>query len=303
MSGANLHAATKRMWEPSFVVAGAAAQRTSRLRHAVIAQLLAVSLLCAAIAWQPGKTVLAGGGNVDTPGEEFVRVTVPPNAHAGDMLQVAVAGRREREVAIPAGAQPGQVLSFAIPVPAPAEAAPARAAKEREIVDVTRKAYRHEVQKSASAAQPKAAAAPPQAVPPEATPELTIPTLSSAKLLKTPGNAALQDGEDSKLEAKGDDFAPLIGAIKKVMAASSSEDPNAAAESTKALKDAVEGIVAAKIMDAKQKDAAEAAAMKQKESQNVAKKLGRLLGERMAAEDAKVSVLPRVTNHSESKSR
>ena len=298
----------ERMWEPSFVVVGAVAQRTSRLRHAVIAQLLAVSLLCAAIAWQPGETVLAGGGNVDTPGEEFVLVTVPPNAHAGDMLQVAVAGRREREVAIPAGAQPGQTLSFAIPVPAPAvpsttKAAPARAAKEREIVDVTRKAYQHEVQKSASTAQPKAAAAPPQAVPSEATPKLAIPTLSSAKLPKTPGDAALQDGEDSKLEAKGDDFAPLIVAIKKIMAASSSEDPNAAAESTKALKDAVEGIVAAKIMDAKQKDAAEAAAMKQKESQNVAKKLGRLLGERMAAEDAKVSVPPRVINHSESKGR
>jgi hypothetical protein len=113
------------------------AQRTTRLRHAAVVHVLAISLLCAAVAWHRGGwggTVLMGGGGVTrSSGEELVRITVPAHSRPGDMLEVAVPGRREREVPIPPGAKPGQVLEFAIPFRMP---------NESDIVEATRQAYR-----------------------------------------------------------------------------------------------------------------------------------------------------------------
>lgn len=238
------------------------------LRHAVVAQVLAVALLCAAITWQPGRTVLAQGA---TSGEEYVRVTVPPHARGGEMLEVAVAGRREREVAIPKGAQPGQELEFAIP----AGRSPAALPKEQEVVDATRQAYRKAV------ATAKAASAPAPNAKPHAQ------SLQDA----APSDVAAEVGAEAPLatgtNATGDDFGPLIGAIKQIISASSSSDPDAAVKSQKALKDAVNDIVSAKIAAAREKDAAEAAEKKKEDDENIAKKLGRLLGEKQA-EDEKV---------------
>jgi hypothetical protein len=260
-------------------VAGAAAQRTSRLRHAIIAQVLAVLLLGAVVAWQPGRgTVLAGGST--GAGEEFVRVTVPPQSHPGDMLQVAVAGHREREIEVPQGAQPGQTLMFGVPViaPAPAPASAARAPspavpatkaaaahkdQEREVAEATRQAYRAAVGKASTLAE---------AADPAAAPAANSETGASS----------------GETEGGGDDFGPLIAAIKQIIQSASSDDPNAKAQSQNALKAAVNSIVAAKIKAARAKDAAEAAAAKKAEDENVAKKLGRLLGEQKAAEEAKV---------------
>ena len=113
------------------------AQRTTRLRHAAVVHVLAISLLCAAVAWHRGGwggTVLMDGvGVTGSSGEELVRITVPSHSRPGDMLEVAVPGRREREVPIPPGAKPGQVLEFAIPFRMP---------KESDIVEATRQAYR-----------------------------------------------------------------------------------------------------------------------------------------------------------------
>ena len=44
-----------------------------------------------------------------------VLVPVPAVARTGDTLKVAVPGHRSREVQVPAGFKPGQVLSFVIP--------------------------------------------------------------------------------------------------------------------------------------------------------------------------------------------
>ena len=267
-------------------VAGAAAQRTSRLRHAIIAQVLAVLLLGAVVAWQPGRgTVLAGGST--GAGEEFVRVTVPPQSHPGDMLQVAVAGHREREIEVPQGAQPGQTLMFGVPViaPAPAPASAARAPspavpatkaaaahkdQEREVAEATRQAYRAAVGKASTLAE---------AADPAAAPAANSETGASS----------------GETEGGGDDFGPLIAAIKQIIQSASSDDPNAKAQSQNALKAAVNSIVAAKIKAARAKDAAEAAAAKKAEDENVAKKLGRLLGEQKAAEEFQNLVLDSVT--------
>ena len=241
-------------------VAGAAAKRTSRLRHAIIAQLLAVLLLGAVVAWQPERTVLAGGGGA---GEEFVRVIVPDKSHPGDMLQVAVAGHRQREIEVPQGAQAGQTLIFAVPAGAPPSASPPRTAhpaskaaavhtdQEREVVDATRRAYR-------------------------------------AALAKASGGDAEPEAEASSSEtANGDDFGPLIAAIKEIIKSASSNDPAAKAQSQDALKAAVNGIVAEKIKAARAEDAAKAAAEKSA-NKNATADFERQLDEEKTAEEAKV---------------
>ena len=88
----------------------------ARLRHAVLAQGLALALLCAALSWSPGGLPQALAGLQGRPGrEEAVEVAIPPSARAGDMLKVSLAGRRTREVEVPAGASAGEVLRFDVP--------------------------------------------------------------------------------------------------------------------------------------------------------------------------------------------
>ena len=249
-------------------VAGAAAKRTSRLRHAIIAQLLAVLLLGAVVAWQPERTVLAGGGGA---GEEFVRVIVPDKSHPGDMLQVAVAGHRQREIEVPQGAQAGQTLIFAVPAGAPPSASSPRTAhpaskaaavhtdQEREVVDATRRAYRAALAKASGG-----------------------DAAGSAAL------AAEPEAEASSSEtANGDDFGPLIAAIKEIIKSASSNDPAAKAQSQDALKAAVNGIVAEKIKAARAEDAAKAAAEKSA-NKNATADFERQLDEEKTAEEAKV---------------
>ena len=313
-------------------VAGAAAQRTTRLRHAVIAQMLAVVLLCAAVAWQPAETVLADrtAGNLESADEQYVRVLVPPNSHAGDMLEVAVSGHHEREIQVPRGALPGQTLMFAVPetartADAPRAAAPVHVAKhvalpqddnERTVENVTRRAYRDAIAKATGGIQlstgTKTAITTPSSAPasaatsvPHLAPGASDPTRKSKLVyslqegvlgietnttdVEVTGKGGDADSSGVKEAAKADDFAPLIGAIKQIIQASSSSDPSAAEQSQKALKDAVEGIVAAKIKESRRKDAAAAAAKEEENQENVAKKLGRLLGEQKAEEESKIA--------------
>ena len=255
-------------------VAGAAAQRTSRLRHAIIAQFLAVLLLGAVVAWQPERTVLAGGGGA---GEEFVRVIVPPKSHPGDMLQVAVAGHREREIEVPQGAQAGQTLIFAVPAGASArgpsaspprtdhpasKAAAAHTDQEREVVEATRRAYRAALAKASRGAD----------------------AAGSASALAAKLEA---DASSNTTVNEGDDFGPLIAAIKEIIKSASSNDPAAKAQSQDALKSAVNGIVAEKIKAARAEDAAKAAAEKAAKK-NATEDFDRLLDEEKTAEEAKV---------------
>ena len=74
---------------------------------------------------QISDVILAGTGSSNPPhGHHQARVQgsglkvlvpVPAVARSGDTLEVAVPGHRSREVQVPAGFKPGQVLSFVIP--------------------------------------------------------------------------------------------------------------------------------------------------------------------------------------------
>jgi hypothetical protein len=86
---------------------------------------------------------------------------------------------------------------------------------------------------------------------------------------------------------EGDDFGPLIAAIKEIIKSASSNDPAAKAQSQDALKSAVNGIVAEKIKAARAEDAAKAAAEKAA-NKNETEDFDRLMDEEKTAEEAKV---------------
>lgn len=371
--------------------AAASRQRFARMRHASSAFLLSAAL-CAAVAWsrqQPER----GGRTLDVlaqqTADDFVRVTIPPNAHAGEMLQVQVAGRREREVQVPEGARPGEVLSFAIPeqasslplsqgaapalqealpapkAPAAAPPAPPAAQIESKLQGTTAGKFKGEFWQIQGAAAEHLDKIPDLVTlgEPVTTHETGAIDFDAKALegigltehfaahwtgeieVKTAGaytfydnsddgskvyvndvlvvdNDGLNGPEEEKsgtLELEegrhpvavdffekdgganihikysgpdtggeaillqpapaagppapqdGDDFGPLIGAIKKVMAAAASKDPDAEAEAQDALKDSVEGIVAIKIEQAKQKDEEKKAADEEEEKAAEAK--------------------------------
>lgn len=373
--------------------------RTRQLRRSVAILFLAAGL-CAAIARSGRELGDAPGIRLQQGSDEdFVRVTVPPNAHAGDMLQVQVPGRRAREVQVPAGAQPGQVLSFAIsnqasptsvPLSDPAPLASRSAKAARAIRSTaastspapaphtvpTKKTSRSVLQGATELGKfkgefwkiPESAVENLDKIPDLVTlgePDSTHPAdtidfdsgafegmgLSTKFAAHWTGEIQIKNGgtytfydrsddgskvsindvlvvdndglhgaEEEKsgtidLEAgrypvavdffekdgganlhlkysgpdtdgeatilrpaaappapkDGDDFGPLIGAIKKVMAASSSKDPNAEAEAQKALKNSVESIVAIKIEQAKEKDDEARKAEEEREEKEAAK--------------------------------
>ena len=83
----------------------------------LLACILAIALASAVLACQvqgPSVLTLMTNGSVSLSAHGLdILATIPTDAHDGDVLKVMVPGSRHRyEVQVPAGAKPGQVLSF-----------------------------------------------------------------------------------------------------------------------------------------------------------------------------------------------